>query len=80
MSKKTSETVQAAADADNDQGALSDANQTDPRDDAALTAAGAVEAAPPSDELLRAHQRINLLEEDIAFLRATYGWPTKDRT
>lgn len=36
-------------------------------------------AAAP-DELLRAHQRLNLLEEDIAFLRAKLGWPTKDRT
>lgn len=77
--KKTSDAVKDAADAETE-AALSQASKTEPRDDSALTAAGAVEADPPSDELLRAHQRINLLEEDIAFLRATYGWPTKDRT
>ena len=34
----------------------------------------------PDDPILSAHRRLNLLEEDIAFLRAKLGWPTKDRT
>ncbi len=52
------------------------------RDGAPAAADEPQPAAPAAvpDELLRAHQRLNVLEEDIAFLRATLGWPTKDRT
>lgn len=36
-----------------------------------------VETAPPPEKLSDT-DRITLLEEEVAFLRELYGWPTKD--